>query len=1148
MGEPAVRPPDGARPSEEVEDRREAQPPPVTPTDVPSLRLEPESVPPAELHGVGADVPASADDVADVASVRFEPESPQDVESPTVEVPMSSGVEAPVRQAPLARQGPSFDILGRLVGLIKTWATTGNVPVKVGVLLSLIGLGFLLGVALEQGWITLTIEVRHILVALFGVLLLVIGWRVRRRNAIYGLSLQGGGIAVLYLTTYFAHAVYDLFPLSAAAAAVVIVTVGAGVLAVVGDARSLAVLGIIGGFLAPILAYSDAEDHVLVFGFFAILSTAIVALAWFKTWPELNLLGLAFTLGLTAYWLTTRYRHDDWATTQPLIALLLLLYMAIPLLFAIRQAPNIRSYMTSPFLFGVPFVGLAVQFYLTDRFDYGPAISAFALGIIHGGFALMSRRSGKQWLLLTEAYYALCSTFITIAIPLSLDAQYTSVVWALQGAVLVLIGARYDRKIFLVGGPLLHILGLLSFIIYFSDAIYYGGDPIPSLLHGVLLNYLDYRVVITTLTLAVVYGALSALLVRFGRIDKRAVYSDSYLIAGTAFLTLTVFISFDTEFAAMLLASIGVAMAWFGLRCDHPVSLWSGGIVQGLGVGLFARFLSDSLPYAGGAITGSISSFLVENYEYWPTLVALILAFVYIGCSVKVRRSERAFKYRRMAEEAYLLVGMAFLTVGVVLTFDTAFVSMILALQGAAVAWWGIRQVRVATSCAGGLLQVLSGVFLVSFLVASLPYSAGTSPLVNPYFVAASVLSLSGLVTGWLLDRGKFALDAKSWTGWLGLVWGTGWWLWGGLTEIVGQIRSADRLSMSIVFVTVSLGGMALAAPAVRWPRLSASGVSLLPALAIALTHALSSQEHPFGSNGWVAWIVALGTYYVVLYFRENSFPAFTEPMHVAGYWIVAIVAGTEVHWQVDRVSSGVWATTASLATVLALVGGTLLMRRTLAWPLATHWRTYLSAVSPVLLVVAVMGFLLMLTSDGAAPPLTYLPLLNPLEGLIILTMAVLLAWRRLVQEQEDHPLDDLVGSSWAPGLAIVGILFLTMGVARTVHHWLEVPFKFDAMIESTTLHASLSIVWGLAGLSGMVAGMRLVRRTVWVGGASLMGVVVVKLFLFDLSNTGTVARVVSFLGVGLLLLVVGYFAPVPPSASAQGVVPHAEVDSADSG
>jgi uncharacterized membrane protein len=35
-----------------------------------------------------------------------------------------------------------------------------------------------------------------------------------------------------------------------------------------------------------------------------------------------------------------------------------------------------------------------------------------------------------------------------------------------------------------------------------------------------------------------------------------------------------------------------------------------------------------------------------------------------------------------------------------------------------------------------------------------------------------------------------------------------------------------------------------------------------------------------------------------------------------------------------------------------------------------------------------------------------------------------------------------------------------------------------------------------------------------------------------DLSNVGTIARIVSFIGVGVLMLVVGYFSPVPPKAS----------------
>lgn len=56
--------------------------------------------------------------------------------------------------------------------------------------------------------------------------------------------------------------------------------------------------------------------------------------------------------------------------------------------------------------------------------------------------------------------------------------------------------------------------------------------------------------------------------------------------------------------------------------------------------------------------------------------------------------------------------------------------------------------------------------------------------------------------------------------------------------------------------------------------------------------------------------------------------------------------------------------------------------------------------------------------------------------------------------------------------------------------------------------------------------------RGPWIGGATLLGLVVVKLFVADLSRTGTVARIVSFVGVGLLLLVIGYLAP-PPSERA---------------
>jgi uncharacterized membrane protein len=74
-----------------------------------------------------------------------------------------------------------------------------------------------------------------------------------------------------------------------------------------------------------------------------------------------------------------------------------------------------------------------------------------------------------------------------------------------------------------------------------------------------------------------------------------------------------------------------------------------------------------------------------------------------------------------------------------------------------------------------------------------------------------------------------------------------------------------------------------------------------------------------------------------------------------------------------------------------------------------------------------------------------------------------------------------------------------------------------------------LSLFWALSGLLTTLYSSRKQRRSLWIFGASLLGVVVLKLLLIDLSARETIERIVSFTGVGLLLLLVGYFSPLPP-------------------
>ena len=895
------------QPGPEPDPDMEPQPEPAPqPEPEPDLEPQPEPAPQPEAEPAAGAAPV----VRPVASEpRTEVQAP--VPSPTAPAPPAASTRAPEIPQPAAAgpavarpdsrdQRPS-DPFSWLVNWIKQWVTTGNAPVKVGVLVSLVGVGLLLREAHRRGIIELTIEVRLAAAAVFGLVLLALGWRQRRRRPVYGRSLQGGGVAVLYVTTYAAFAVYDVVGAVPAATAIVVITAGAGVLSVVQDSRVLAVLGIIGGFLAPVLTYSRPEDHVYVFTFFLVLNAAIIGVAWFKTWPELNLLGFGFTFGLAYFWLADRHAQDEWVSTQPFIALFVLMYMGLPALFAAREAPDlkavfgesrapdvafVREAWTAPLLFGTPFAGLGLQQLAVGHTEYGLAITAAALALVQGMLALGSRRLGVDRRQLAEAYTALGVVFSAIAVPLALDTYFTSTVWAVQGLVLLWLGCRRARLLALIGGAVLQVLA----------------------------------------------------------------------------------------------------------------------------AGSFTQHLTESLPYAEGA----------------PALV-------------------------------------------------------------------------------------------------------------NENFLGALLLAVAGLASGWLLSRRPRQGDGDQALVWTALAWGVVWWLTGGVMEIVQQLPDSSHLSALLGFTVGSFAAGALGARRLRWRQLESVGLLIVPTLVVMLVLSLVAQSHPLDEWGWLAWPPVLAVHYLFLRRREDAFPQVAGLVHTGGYWTLAALAAAEVYWQVDRAAEGVWPLAATVAAVLALAGATMAGRHRLAWPVGAHWRTYLLACAgPLLAVLAVVVLGAALVHDGNPEPLLFLPVVNPLGVLIGLQLAALLAWRGLARAQGDHPFGDLVTARWTPALAGAGVVLATVETARTVSHWLDVPWELDTLWDTTELQTSLSILWAVIGLSGMVAGVRMARRAVWAAGASWMAVVVVKLFLVDLSSLTALGRVVSFIVVGVLLLVVGYLAPVPPTAAAE--------------
>lgn len=356
------------------------------------------------------------------------------------------------------------DLFERLFALAKRWLTTGNVPVKLGVVVSFFGVAFLLRYAVDHRLLVLPIEVRLLGVTAFAVVLLGVGWRLRARQAVYALSLQGGGIGILYLTIFAAYRLYGLLPAPLAFGLLVVLTAAAGLLAVLQNARALAILGSVGGFLAPVLVSTGQGSHVALFSYYLLLNAAILGISWYRAWRLLNLLGFAFTFGIGTLWGYRYYQPEFYASTQPFLIIYFLFYQAIAILFAFRQPPNLRGLVDGTILFGTPVIAFALQAELVETTEYGLAISAAAVAVFYTLLATwLFRRHREKMRLMVESYTALGVAFATLAIPLALDDRWTAAAWALEGAALIWVGVRQGGRLAKASGVALLFASGLAF-------------------------------------------------------------------------------------------------------------------------------------------------------------------------------------------------------------------------------------------------------------------------------------------------------------------------------------------------------------------------------------------------------------------------------------------------------------------------------------------------------------------------------------------------------------------------------------------------------------------------------------------------------------------------------------------------------------
>jgi uncharacterized membrane protein len=631
--------------------------------------------------------------------------------------------------------------------------------------------------------------------------------------------------------------------------------------------------------------------------------------------------------------------------------------------------------------------------------------------------------------------------------------------------------------------------------------------------------------------LAIAGGFLAPLLASNGQGDHVVLFT-SYAVINALIVVIAWFKSWRALNVAGFLFTFVIATAWGVLRyrsedfaSTEPFLLLFFVFYLVIGVLFSLRqppnlrgYIDATLIFGNPIAAFGLQSAMLHQQLLPLAFSSLAVSAVYLTFAWSLHRSARLAQ--RPLVEAFLALGVAFLTLAVPLALSGSWTSASWALEGAALVWIGCRQNRLLARVAGVLLQIAAG--LTVWL--SIEFVSG-------HFVMPEGLYLSGLTVGAASVCSAHALNSR-----LSSLhenerpiqaalffWGVIFWLLSGMIELRHRCPAPYLSNVELCFVALSALLSSGLCQRLKLQIARIPALLLLPAMLLFAASMVSQGTHPLENGGLISWPLAFAAFYLIARRHDGaSDGALATALHSGSIWLLALLLSWELEWQVHRLvgAVGSWSGIA-WAVVPAL----------LLWLLPRladrHRKAYVE--------VAGMGFALYLglwilitnfSMRGDAQPLPYLPLLNPLDLTQIFVLIVLLRYFLLIRAELLT-----IGSAVPICLALLGFIALNGALLRTLNHLFGVPFTLDAMLQSTLVQTSLSIFWAVIALTAMLIATRSARRIVWLAGAALLAIVVIKLFLVDLSRIGSIERIVSFVGVGLLMLVLGYFSPLPPEA-----------------
>ncbi len=340
-----------------------------------------------------------------------------------------------------------------------------NLINKIGILITIIGVAIGAKYSIDNNLINpLT---RIILGYLFGFALLGIGFKLKEKYKSYSAVLLSGSMTIMYFITFVAYSLYGLMSQEISFGLMVLFTIFTVLAAIQYNLQVIAHIGLIGAYAVPFLLSDGSGKVMILFSYMAIINTGILYISFKKYWKPLYYSAFGFTWLIFLSWFLFKYDNDiHFTLALSFLTIFFLLFYITFLSYKLIakekfNASDVVLLLINAFIF----YGLGYNIF-TNNSNTDNLLGLFTIfnALIHFITAFVIYKQKLADKNLFHLLVGLVLTFITITIPVQLDGNWVSLLWAGEAAVLFLIGTKNNIKTYRTLSFPVMILAFLSIL------------------------------------------------------------------------------------------------------------------------------------------------------------------------------------------------------------------------------------------------------------------------------------------------------------------------------------------------------------------------------------------------------------------------------------------------------------------------------------------------------------------------------------------------------------------------------------------------------------------------------------------------------------------------------------------------------------